>query len=270
MKLPDKEILVHPDHLFLCEHDHRELHNLSVLDFMRMIYTTRFELVLRAVERWARGKQVLDVGCAQGNFSLTLAERGYAVIALDLRPSFLRYLRLKHEWGQVHCVSASIEAFPFRPNLFDVVLLGEVIEHVAYPERLLQHLSQLLAPGGILILTTPNGERFHTGLPTLADIKDRKELVAKQFKPDADGHLFLLTRGELEALVREVGLEVASHELFGTPWLTGRLMARYVARFLPVGARTFLDRLTVNLPIFGQRLAEGQLIVAKIREGDSP
>jgi len=265
VKLPSRESLVDSDHLFLYEHDCRELHNPVVGDFTRLMYLARFDLVLHTIEHWARGKRVLDVGCAQGNFSLALAEGGYAVVPMDLRPSFLRYLRLKYERGQICCVSASIETFPFRPNTFDVVLLGEVIEHVAYPERLLRDLARLLAPGGVLVLTTPNGERFHTGLPTLGDVTNRGQLVARQFRPDADGHLFLLTRGELVTLIENAGLEVASHEFFCTPWVTGRLMARHIGRFLPVRARIGLDRLTVGLPGVARVLSEGQLVVARSR-----
>jgi len=265
MRLPSRESLVDSDHLFLYEHDWRELHNPSAHDFTRLMYVTRFELVLRVIDQWASGLRVLDLGCAQGNFSLALAERGYAVVALDLRPAFLRYLRLKYERGHVGCISASIEAFPFLQRTFDVVLLGEVIEHVAYPERLLHDLARLLVPGGTLVLTTPNGERLHAGLPTLGAVKNRQDIAARQFLPDADGHLFLLTRQELLALMADAGFQVVSHKFFSTPWVTGRLMARHVSRFLPVRARAGLDRLTVGLPVLGRWLSEGQLVVARTR-----
>jgi len=263
VKLPPREVLTDPDQVFLYEHDCRELHNPNPRDFSRLMYVARYELVLDTIERWAPGKQVLDIGSAQGNFSLALAERGHGVVALDLRPSFLRYLRLKYERGKIHCVGASIEAFPFRPNRFDVVLLGEVIEHVAYPERLLRDLADLLVPGGILVLTTPNGERLHTGLPTLADIRSRDDLVPRQFKPDANGHLFLLTRSELLRLIENAGLEVTSHEFCCTPWVTGRLMARYVSGLLPIPVRSGLDRITKVLPGIRRLLADQQLVVAR-------
>ncbi len=265
MRLPPRESLVGADQLFLYDHDCRELHNPVPGDFQRLMYLARFERVLGAIDRWTQGKRVLDVGCAQGNFSLALAEKGYSVVALDLRSSFLRYLRLKQERGQIRCVSASIEAFPFRQHGFDVVVLGEVIEHVAYPERLLRNLAELLAPGGILVLSTPNGGRIRTGLPTLADIKSRQALVERQFKPDADGHLFLLTRRELETLVNGAGLQVLSHQFICSPWVTGRLMARYVARFLPPSSRIALDRVTLMLPGLSRKLSEGQLLVATNR-----
>lgn len=263
MKLPPKETLTDRDHLFLYEHDCHELHNPDLGDFMRLEYVTRFHLVFETIERLALGKRVLDVGCAQGNLSLALAERGYQVVAMDLRHSFLQYLRLKYEWGEVSCVCCTLERFPFRSGTFDVVLLGEVIEHVAYPETLLLDAAKLLATGGILVVTTPNGERLRTRLPTLSAVRDRRELVVRQFEPDAEGHLFELTKWELLRLVQEVGLTLKRHQFFCSPWVTGRLRCRHASRFLPVKLRLLLDRATLQVPRIKKFVAAGQLLVAQ-------
>lgn len=164
------------------------------------------------------------------------------------------------------CAAASIEAFPFGPGTFDLVILGELLEHVAYPENLLERTAGLLKPGGLLLATTPNGERVHTGLPTLSQVADRKELESRQFQPDADGHLFLLSRRELVQAAEHAHLRVLEHQVFGTPWITGRLMARHVVGRLPVGIRWKLDRMTVRVPVLKTRLADGQLLVAQVPE----
>lgn len=266
MRLPPQESLVEPDHLFLYEHDCAELHNPDPRDFRRLNYSCRFDALVKAVEEYVSAGLVLDVGCAQGNFALALAERGYQVVAMDLRPSFLRYLRMKHEGGVVNCVTASITAFPFRPRTFDVVILGELLEHVAYPESLLREAGTLLKPGGLLLATTPNGDRLHTGLPTLSEIVDRKQLESRQFRPDADGHLFLLTRRELLCAAEDAQLRVLQHRWFGTPWITGRLMGRYVAKVLPLRLLRRLDTLTLVVPGLSRHLADGQMLVGQAPE----
>ena len=262
-------MLSEPSHLFLYQHDQAEFHCMNPRDFSRRMYMARFEAVLEAVNssreslgKSARDMKVLDIGCAQGNFSLTLAEQGFRVFAVDLQLSFLRYVRLKYESGELYCINATLEALPFK-EAFDMILLGEVIEHVAYPDVLLQNISRLLAPSGCLILTTPNGERLLTRMPTLSQVKDRSSLVANQFQPDADGHLYLLTRHELETEAQKAGLNVVHHRYFGTPWVTGRMKLRFVVKFLPLRIVSSMDKVFLMVPALARLFAEGQLVVTQ-------
>jgi hypothetical protein len=82
-------------------------------------------------------------------------------------------------------------------------------------------LKQLLAPGGRILLTTPNGAHFRNRLPTLRTVGDASQLEARQFKPDADGHLFLLTPEELSDLASQTNLRLDALHLWGTPLLSG-------------------------------------------------
>lgn len=276
MRLPDPNRLSEPLHLFLYHHDRDEFHCTDARSFSRRMYMARFEAVLQSVKSWRellgkapRDTKILDLGCAQGNFSLTLAERGFRVVAADLQLPFLRYMKLKYEYGDLFCVNASVEALPFR-SAFEVILLGEVIEHVAHPETLLETVRALMARSGCLILTTPNGERLLTGMPTLSQIRDRSQLVMKQFQPDADGHLYLLTRQELETEAAKAGLKVIDHQYFATPWVSGRLKFRVLVRFLPSWFSLFLDKLFLRIPVFARLFAEGQLVIVQTTRNATP
>jgi len=50
---------------------------------------------------------------------------------------------LKHERGRVSFTAAPVESFLFRAARFDVVLLGEMLGHAAYPKKLLGHAAEL-------------------------------------------------------------------------------------------------------------------------------
>jgi SAM-dependent methyltransferase len=94
---------------------------------------------------------VLDVGC--GRFALLqepIADED-EYFACDL----VQPLRLPPNFHTVDLNEESVRDV-FAGQEFDVVFCGEVIEHVFSPDALLLDLKDLLRPGGVLILSTPN------------------------------------------------------------------------------------------------------------------
>ncbi len=164
----------------------------------------RMDIVDRHVARFARpGGLVVDAGCAQGNFAIHLAERGYRVLGMDIRPGFLRYARKKEDRTQVSWVAGDATRLPLADGCADAVILGEILEHVAEPGVLAVQAFRAVRPGGALICTTPNGRCIRIGpfLPSYAKVGDDLEaLRARQFGPSAEDHLFALRPRELARL----------------------------------------------------------------------
>jgi 2-polyprenyl-6-hydroxyphenyl methylase/3-demethylubiquinone-9 3-methyltransferase len=101
------------------------------------------------------GKTALDVGCGAGLLAEPLARLGAAVTAVDAAPELIEAAR-DHAAGQgltIDYRAMPVEAVRGR---FDLVTSMEVIEHVADPAAFVQALAKRLAPGGLLILSTPN------------------------------------------------------------------------------------------------------------------
>ena len=101
------------------------------------------------------GKTALDVGCGAGLLCEPLARLGAKVTGIDASPEVIHVAR-------EHAAAAGL-AIDYRAgdvqNLagqFDLVTSLEVIEHVADPAAFLKSLATHLAPGGLLILSTPN------------------------------------------------------------------------------------------------------------------
>ena len=147
-------------------------------------------------------------------------------------------------------------------NTFDVAVWGEMIEHAAYPERILAEIRRVLKPQGWLILSTPNGERFRTGLPTFSQVKDRAPLEQHQFKPDGDGHLFLFERSELATILAAAGFSVRAHQYYASPWTSGRLGFRYWMSWMPAGMRARMEGWTLAAGPIVRKLTEGQVVLA--------
>jgi 2-polyprenyl-6-hydroxyphenyl methylase/3-demethylubiquinone-9 3-methyltransferase len=191
--------------------------------------------------------RILDIGAAQGNFSLQLAEMGFEVTWNDLRGELAEYVRQKHEHGTLHFAPGN--AFELRfPKPFDALLITEIIEHVAHPDEFLVSAAKLLRPGGYIVLTTPNGAYFRNKLPRFSDCPDPSVYESVQFKPDSDGHIFLLHTDEVRRLACKAGLRVERLELLTNSLTNGHLKLGYALKLLPGAAVEGIESLTRRLP----------------------
>lgn len=202
------------------------------------------ELVARAQPPPAR---VLDLAGAQGNFTLALAEAGYEVTWNDLRADLEGYVRLKHERGTVRFAPGNAFELGFR-ECFDIVLITEVIEHVAHPDDFLSKAATLVPRGGHIVMTTPNGRYFRNPLPRFSDCADPSVFEARQFKPDADGHIFLLHPDEVPPLAARAGLELVELRVYTNALTGGCLGTGPLLKLLPRGLVATGERLTQHLP----------------------
>ena len=193
------------------------------------------------------GTRILDVAAAQGNFSLTLAEMGYDVTWNDLRADLAGYVQIKHERGTVHYAPGNVFELEFdRP--FDGVLITEVIEHVAHPDEFLRKTARLVRPGGYVVMTTPNGRYFRNTLPKFSECQEPGVYEGVQFKPNADGHIFLLHADEIEDLAQGAGLTVDALMFFTNPLTHGHLKTEPLLRLLRPGAIDAIERMSRRLP----------------------
>jgi 2-polyprenyl-3-methyl-5-hydroxy-6-metoxy-1,4-benzoquinol methylase len=123
--------------------------------------------VYRAVEDLAAERRIaaadlsiLEVGCGVGGITLPLARLGARVRGLDIdRADVDRLAARALQLGVANRLTTGIEdAFTFRHDArYDVIVASEVMEHVLDPDALLDNIVRHLAPGGLVIITTPNG-----------------------------------------------------------------------------------------------------------------
>jgi 2-polyprenyl-6-hydroxyphenyl methylase/3-demethylubiquinone-9 3-methyltransferase len=102
--------------------------------------------------------RVLDVGCGTGFLLERLAERGYVGVGVDLSPESVEIAgRRLEEIGagdRLRAVVGSAYEPPEGP--FDLITLTDVLEHLEDPVACLRALRARLAPGGLLVISTPN------------------------------------------------------------------------------------------------------------------
>ncbi len=103
------------------------------------------------------GRRALDVGCGAGLLTEPLARMGAEATGLDAAPENIAAAQL-HAEGQGLAIAyraGSVEALD-PGETFDLVCSMEVIEHVTDPAAFVAGLVRALAPGGLLLLSTPN------------------------------------------------------------------------------------------------------------------
>ncbi len=212
-------------------------------------YASRRRHTLELVQSVVQlGATILDVAAAQGNFSLTLAEMGYSVTWNDLREELIDYVRLKHERGEIKFAPGNV--FDLDPSQkFDVVLVTEIIEHVAHPDEFLKKIGELVRPGGYVVLTTPNGGYFLNTLPKFSDCADPSQFEKDQFKPNSDGHIFLLHHNEMDNLAQSAGLKLLEKRLFTNSMTNGHLKTSMLLKVIPYSSVNVIERFTSSFPL---------------------
>jgi SAM-dependent methyltransferase len=134
------------------------------------------------------GLRVLDLGCRTGALTQHYAE-GNSLVGLDVDRSALEQaserLGIETVWADAE------EELPFPDDSFDVVVAGELLEHLADPRAAVTHVRRVLRSGGRFVGSVPNAFR----------LKNRLNFAAGRHpEPDAT-HLQLFTPAALAALL---------------------------------------------------------------------
>lgn len=114
----------------------------------------RLEMIRRFVP--LEGARVLDLGCGLGTYVRRFSDFTDRAYGVDLDPDRV----IQGARNGVNGLVASVaEQLPFRDNVFDGVLLNEVIEHVSSDRTTIREALRVTRPGGRVVIFAPN--RFY-------------------------------------------------------------------------------------------------------------
>ncbi len=134
------------------------------------------------------GRRVLDLGCRSGGLTRAYLD-GNEVVGMDVDRSALEQaaeIGIETAWGD------AAEPLPFPGESFDVVVAGELLEHLPQPDETVSEARRVLRPGGRLVGSVPNAYR----------LKNRLAFLAGR-RPEADPtHLHLFSPSDLGRLLR--------------------------------------------------------------------
>ena len=169
--------------------------------------TSHGRLVARSTSE--RPLRVLDLGCGAGFVSHQLRQRGHHVTGIDHRQA-----PGVEERTDAFVAADLGEGLPAHVSgPFDLVVLGDVLEHLRHPEVLLGDLHAVLGAGGAVLASVPNFSHWYP----------RGRVACGAFGYDKQGildedHVRFFTRRSIQRLFAETGWKVTRREAIGVPW----------------------------------------------------
>jgi 2-polyprenyl-3-methyl-5-hydroxy-6-metoxy-1,4-benzoquinol methylase len=148
---------------------------------------------LRYLPRSSEGRRALDIGCGEGGFLEWATAAGWEALGIDPDPGAVESARRRGL--DVRC--GGVNVLSGEQASFDVVTLNHVIEHVHDPGLLLYRVRELLKPGGMLWIDTPN-----------VDSTGHRLFGPSWIGLDPPRHLVLFRPSSLRRILNSAGLNV--------------------------------------------------------------
>jgi 2-polyprenyl-3-methyl-5-hydroxy-6-metoxy-1,4-benzoquinol methylase len=166
-------------------------------------------VILKLLEHQPAGR-LLDLGCSGGLLAERARALGHRVVGVDVvelpgaRDRLDRFIQADLDRGLPEEVAAE--------GPFDIVLAGDVLEHVREPGLLLEQAHSVLTPRGALIVSVPNFAHWYVRARALLGIfdYDQRGLLDR-------GHVRFFTRRSIERELRQAGFRVVRTQFTGLP-----------------------------------------------------
>jgi 2-polyprenyl-3-methyl-5-hydroxy-6-metoxy-1,4-benzoquinol methylase len=176
-------------------------------------------------------KNILDIGCHNGIFLSLIKNRNNNFYGLDA-----------NDWAvsESEKKDLNIRQFffddktklPFENEFFDVVIAGEIIEHIFDTDFFLEEISRVMKPGGKLLISTPNVASLGRRLLLFFGANPIIELSPNE--ANSVGHIRYFTRKTLEKILAKHGLKTTSFHsdciIFSR---NGKLKSEILAKVFP-------------------------------------
>lgn len=165
----------------------------NLADLERQATRKRYQIDM--VRQFVAGGRLLDIGPGHGAFAFLAKEAGYEVSTIELDATCCQFLR---DVVGVTAIQSDdpAEVLPELPPQ-DVITLWHVIEHLRDPWTVLERAAERLAPGGMLLIATPNPD----------SLQFRRVFRSRWVHLDAPRHLVFLPARLLARRLVAMGLQ---------------------------------------------------------------
>lgn len=168
--------------------------------YLSPLTSLRYERLLDEFALYKKNNRILDIGCGNGQFLEVAKKKGWEIWGTE----YSKEAVLQAQKKGLNVLHGRLDEVLDDLPKFDVITSFEVIEHIINPESEIDLMKNILGPGGVVYITTPN---FNSVLRYL--LKQRYDVITY---PE---HLSYFTRKTLNYLMKEKGFDVKRIETTG-------------------------------------------------------
>ena len=192
-----------------CNHIYAENHPTNLGDILtrsnpghylepRLKQLRNFGEIMKFLNKKANGDKLLEIGVGSGTMLAVAMEYGFNVSGIDIRPSYTRAMNDLLEENVF-----AVDFLDFNTDQkYDVICMGDVLEHFISPVDAIEKANRLLNNGGILWISTPNFESAFTKL------KEDKDPMWRTTQ-----HINYFSYQSLEKVLNENDFEVLDYKM---------------------------------------------------------
>jgi 2-polyprenyl-3-methyl-5-hydroxy-6-metoxy-1,4-benzoquinol methylase len=176
-------------------------------------------------------KNILDIGCYDGTFLSLLKNQGNKLFGLDASDWAIAEARKKGL--KIHQYFFNDQAhLPFDDNSIDIIIAGEIIEHIYDTDFFLEEIRRVLKSNGKLLISTPNIASLGKRILLLFGISPLIELSLNE--PGSVGHIRYFTFKTLGKLIRKHKFKIISFQSDCVNFsYNGKIKSALLAKFYP-------------------------------------
>jgi glycosyltransferase involved in cell wall biosynthesis len=153
-------------------------------------------------------RRILDVGCSSGLLAAHMRARGHHVTGVD----YLEIPGVRDNTDVFYQTDLNQGLPPELEDAYDIVVAGDIIEHLMRPGDALREFKRVLRPGGQVLLSVPNFGHWYPRFRVATGLfgYDRRGILD-------DTHLRFFTRRTLRRLVQRCGFDILEERATGLP-----------------------------------------------------
>ncbi len=135
--------------------DDKQTHHMEV-SYLEILSKGDYQEGIQQIKKYCESGNILDVGCATGNFIYVLSKNGYNVKGIELSTFAAEFGRKNFGINIINKpYSVDLINKELDENYFDVIMMGDVLEHFTNPTEAMELTYKILKPGGVALIQLP-------------------------------------------------------------------------------------------------------------------